>query len=102
MDEFATRFVDLLDEKVIKPVRTITDDKVNRMLGLTVAGLVSAMLLLLAAIFVIVAFFRALSTWVTVEGAYAITGGLFLISGAFVWSKRFPKPTKNSEDPTNA
>lgn len=102
MDEFATKFADLLDDKVIKPVRTLTDDRVNRILVLTVLGLVSTMLLLLALIFLTIAFFRALGTWVTVEGAYAIVGGLFIVSGAFVWSKRLPKSAKNSKDPTNA
>ncbi len=100
MDEFATKFADFLDERIIKPVREITDDRVNRILVLTVLGLVAAMLLLLAAVFGTVAFFRLLSNYVTVTAAYAILGGLFLIAGAFVWSKRFSKPT--TEDSPNA
>lgn len=100
MDEFATKFADFLDERIVKPVRSITDDKVDRMLVLVALGLVAAMLLLLAAIFSTVAIFRLLSIYVTATAAYTILGGLFMVIGAFVWSKRFPKP--ETKDPTNA
>ncbi len=100
MDQFATRFADFLDDKIVKRVRSLTDDGVNRLLVGVVLGLVALMLVLLAVIFFLVALFRMLGTWVTVEGAYAIFGGLFVIAGAFVWSKRFPK-SKPTEGNTN-
>ena len=39
-------------------------------------------------IFLLVGLFRLLAEATTVELAYVILGGLFLIVGAFLWSKR--------------
>jgi len=39
----------------------------------------------------VVAIFRAVAVPLTMEGAYAAFGGLFLVAGVFVWLKRNPK-----------
>jgi drug/metabolite transporter superfamily protein YnfA len=42
-------------------------------------------------VFLIVSVFRAVSVPLTVEGAYAAFGGLFILAGVLVWLKRKPK-----------
>lgn len=90
MDDLATRFADLLETAATK-VRSYTVDRLARIVRLTIAGVVAATLLLVALIYLIVAIFRAVSVPLTVEGAYALFGGLFLGAGLLVWMKRTPK-----------
>ncbi len=92
MDEFAARFADKLEEYAGK-VRLLTVDRINRILTMTALGLVMAFLAFVAILFVIVALFRLVAVYTTVEGAYAIFGGLFLLAGALVWWKRNAEPT---------
>ncbi len=87
MEEFATRFADALENTALK-VRSLTVDRVDRVLTLIALGLVAGVLTLVALVFLIVALFRVLGNYTTVEGAYAILGGLFVIAGAFAWAKR--------------
>ena len=52
--------------------------------------MVVAMLGLVLVVFLLVGLFRLLGEITTVEIAYVILGGLFVIGGALLWSKRIP------------
>lgn len=91
MDEFANKFADKLEEYAGK-VRALTVDRLNKALTLTALGLVVAFLALVAIVFVIVALFRVLAEYTSVEWAYAIFGGLFIFAGALVWRMRNRDP----------
>lgn len=87
MDNLATTFADKLEEYAGK-IRLLTVDRVNRILKLTAVGLVIAFLALVAVVFLLVALFRLVSFYTSVEWSYAIFGGLFIVAGALVWWKR--------------
>ncbi|NOY56731.1 MAG: hypothetical protein GXP34_12185 [Actinobacteria bacterium] len=90
MNDMATRFADLL-ETVATKIRSLTVDRLARGIRIATAGLVAFVLALLAVIYLIVAIFRVVAVPLTMEGAYAAFGGLFLAAGVFVWLKRNPK-----------
>ena len=90
MNDMATRFADFL-ETIATKIRSLTVDRLARVIRIATAGLVAAVLVAIALVYLIVAVFRAVSVPLTVEGAYAAFGGLFLIAGVFVWLKRKPK-----------
>jgi drug/metabolite transporter superfamily protein YnfA len=90
MDDMPTRFADFL-ENIATKIRSLTIDRFARGMRLALAGTVAATLALIALIFLIVSVFRAVSVPLTVEGAYAAFGGLFILAGVLVWLKRKPK-----------
>jgi drug/metabolite transporter superfamily protein YnfA len=90
MDDMATRFADLLETTATR-IRSMTVDRFARVIRLAIAGTIAATLALVALIYLIIAVFRAVAVPLTVEGAYAAFGGLFLIAGVFVWLKRAGK-----------
>ncbi|GBD85578.1 hypothetical protein BMS3Abin02_01987 [bacterium BMS3Abin02] len=90
MNDMAARFADLL-ETVATKIRSLTVDRLARGIRIATAGLVALSLAVIALIYLVVAIFRAVAVPLTVEGAYAAFGGLFLIAGVFVWLKRKPK-----------
>lgn len=91
MDEFAAKFADKLEEYAGK-ARALTVDRISKILTLTAMGLVVAFLAFITLTFVIVALFRLLAEFTTVEWAYAIFGGLFIVGGALVWRMRNNEP----------
>ncbi len=91
MDDFPATIADLL-ESVAARVRELTVERVAGWARWTAIGVVLAMLGLLMFIFTLVALFRLLAGVVTVEGAYGIFGGLFVIIGIVLWTKRLPSP----------
>ncbi len=90
MNDMATRFADLL-ETVATRIRSLTVDRLARIIRIAIAAVVAVSLVVVALIYLIVAVFRAVSVPLTMEGAYAAFGGLFLLIGLFVWLKRNPK-----------
>lgn len=90
MDDFPTKIADFL-ESIATRIRQLTVERVAGWARWTAIGVVLALLGLVMAIFTIVALFRLIAELVTVEGAYAIFGGIFVIAGIFLWSKRLPK-----------
>ncbi len=96
MDQFADKFADFLESQAQR-VRELTVDRVDRYIVVAVLGIISAMLLLIAVTILCIGLFRILANYVTVEGAYAIFGGLFIVAGAFAWTKR-----KTEQDSENA
>ena len=89
MDDFPAKIAELL-ESVATRIRSMTVERAAGWARWTGIGMVLALLGLLMLIFTIVALFRLLAGVVTVEGAYGIFGGLFVILGIVLWSKRLP------------
>jgi hypothetical protein len=54
------------------------------------------MLALVLLVFLLVGLFRLLGEVTTVEIAYLIVGGLFVIAGAFLWAKRTPPAARGA------
>ncbi|NND03449.1 MAG: hypothetical protein HKN91_11740 [Acidimicrobiia bacterium] len=90
MDDFPAKIADFL-ETIANRVRQLTVERVAGWARWTAIGVVLAILGLLMAIFTIVALFRLISELITVEGAYALFGSIFVIVGIVLWSKRLPK-----------
>lgn len=91
MDDFPAKIADLL-ENVATRVRSMTVDRIAGAARWTAVGLVLATMGLLAAIFLVFGLFRLVGELIGFELTYAILGGLFLIVGMLLWSKRRPKP----------
>ena len=98
MDDFSTRIPDFL-ESATEKIRSMTVDRVARILTFLALGLVAATLVGAALVFLMIGFFRILGELAdkicdcdqSMEIAYAVVGGLFLALGALLWSKRKPK-----------
>jgi hypothetical protein len=98
-DDFPTRIADLLEAFATK-VRSMTVDRIARLITFITLGIVALMLVSLAMIFLLVGIFRIVAelihkagggTW-SMEITYAIVGGVFLGLGALLWRKRTHKP----------
>lgn len=91
MEDFPAKIADLLESVAIR-IRSLTVERVAGWARWTAIGVVLSILGLLMLIFFLVAIFRLLAGLVTVEGAYGILGGLFVLLGIVLWSKRLPSP----------
>lgn len=87
MDEFATRFADLLENTTTK-IRSLTVDRFDRAIKVTALGIVALTLALVAIVYLIRAIFQAVAVPLGVLGAYAFFGGLFVLGGALMWALR--------------
>jgi hypothetical protein len=99
MDDFPVKIADLL-ETVATRIRAMTVDRVRGWAVWAAVGVVVGMLGLLLAIFLIIGLFRLLAELVGAEPAYLILGGLFVIVGMLLWSKRMPKAATGSAGST--
>ena len=96
MKDFSKRIPDLL-ERVTGRIRALTVDRMAKGLTIAAAALIAVTLVLTAVHFLFVGLFRILGELVNdMELAYAIIGGLFLIGGVLLWSKRLAKQTEDS------
>ena len=91
--EWATGALDKLDE-VIAKVRSSTTERLVKIARLVVYGLFAAILGITAAILVVIAAVRALDEVIPgpVWSTYLPLGAIFSAAGAFLWSKKSPKP----------
>ena len=87
MEDFATRFADLL-ESVASKVRSLTTDRVNRWIRLGSLGMVAAALGLMATVFLALTVFGALAIPLGNDGAFGVLGAIALIAGALLWARR--------------
>ncbi len=96
MDDFSQRIPDML-ESATERVRSLTVDRVARILKILALGMVITVLVALALIFLFVGLARIVNglishacsdcSW-SMPVAYAALGGLFLLFGALLWSAR--------------
>lgn len=89
MEDYPAKIADLLESTAVK-VRSLSVDRVRNAATWTATGIVVGTLGLVLVVFLLVGLFRVLAELTTVELAYVILGGLFLIVGALVWFKRDP------------
>ena len=87
MQEYATRFADLL-EQVSTRVRALTVDRVARGIKLTGLGILTAALGLTAVIFSVWTLSGALEIPLTTAGAFAVFGVVLGVTGGILWFKR--------------
>ena len=96
MEDFTQRIPDLL-ERLTGKIRSMTVEPVAKFLTILAAIVVAGALVTFALIFFFVGVFRILGELVNdMELAYAIVGGLFLIPGLLLWSRRIAKDTEET------
>lgn len=87
MQEYATRFADLLEE-VATWVRAMTVDRIARYIKVGGLGILAAVLALTSVIFLVWTIFGALEIPLTTAGAFAVFGGLLVGGGGTLWFMR--------------
>ncbi len=97
MDDYPAKIADLL-ETVATRIRSLTVDRVKGWVTWAAVGLVAAMLGILIVVFLMIGLFRFLANQVGTEPAYLILGGIFLVAGMFLWTRRLPKRTPAGEE----
>jgi uncharacterized BrkB/YihY/UPF0761 family membrane protein len=106
VDDFPTRIPEML-ETTTDRVRALTIDRVARLLKFLALGLVMITLVVFAIIFLVVGLFRILGELADkacdcddyhMVITYAAVGGVFLITGLFLWLQRTKKTPKDSTD----
>ena len=96
MEDFLKRIPELL-ERLTQKIRGMTVDPAAKVLTVVAAALIAGMMVIIALVFLFVGLFRILGDLVNdMELAYAIVGGLFLILGLLLWSKRHTKSTEET------
>ena len=96
MEDFLKRIPELL-EQLAQKIRGMTVDPAAKILTVIAAALIAAMMVTIALVFLFVGLFRILGDLVNdMELAYAIVGGVFLILGLLLWSKRITKSTEET------
>jgi len=96
VEDFAQRIPELL-ERLTQKIRGMTVDPAAKVLTVVAVVLIAGMMVTIAVIFLFVGVFRILGDLVNdMELAYAIVGGLFLILGLLLWSKRNTKSTEET------
>jgi uncharacterized membrane protein len=93
MEDLPRRLAELL-EMIATRIRSMTIDRVARVVTTVSLALPLAMFALLAVIFLFLTVHRALAIPLTTAGAHGTIAGLFGIGGALLWRKR----TQSSED----
>ncbi|CAN5350790.1 MAG: hypothetical protein ACR2JP_05950 [Acidimicrobiia bacterium] len=97
MDDYPAKIADLL-ESVAGRIRSLTVGRVKGWVTWVAVGLVAVMLLTLLAIYLGVGLFRFLANLVGTEPAYLILGGIFLLLGMLLWSRRLPRRDPAGEE----
>jgi hypothetical protein len=87
MDQLASSFADFL-ESTAQKARELTVDRAHRVLRLVAFGLVGIVLLGVAMTLLVRSTFHLVGHFTGLTGAYTIFGGLFVLVGALVWSRR--------------
>ncbi|MEA2010140.1 MAG: hypothetical protein U9N78_05500 [Actinomycetota bacterium] len=89
-NDYPAKIADFLEQLATR-IRSLTVDRASLAVTWTAIGLVIATVAVLAVIWLLVGFFRALGTLIGQELAYAVVGGILLLAGVFVWMKRYPE-----------
>ena len=96
MEDFATRFADLLENTTLK-VRSLTVDRFDRGIKIAALGILAVTLGVIAAVYLIRAIFQAVAVPLGVIGAYALFGGLFVFAAVLLWAMRKREPKDEEE-----
>jgi hypothetical protein len=96
VEDFTRRIPDLL-ERLTGKIRSMTVEPLAKFLTILAASIVAAVLVIFALIYFLVGLLRILGDLVnSMELAYTILGGLFLVLGLLLWSRRHAKDTEES------
>ena len=87
MNDFPTRFADLL-ESIATRVRALTTDRVAKWIRMSSLGIVAVTLGMTAVVFLLLTIYGALAIPLGTDGAFGVLGGLVLVAGFILWSKR--------------
>ena len=87
MDEFATRFADLLENTATR-IRALTADRAATAIRAIALGLPAAVLGVMAIVFLFMTIHGALAIPLGSGGAFGVLAGVFLLAGWLVWRKR--------------
>ncbi len=87
MQDFAKQFADLLEALAAK-VRSLTIDRIARLIKMTGLGILVATLAFTALIFLLWSLYGALEIWLTPAGAFAVIAIPLVAAGAYMWFKR--------------
>ena len=90
MDDFPTKIADFLEDTARK-IRSMTVDRVRNAAKWTALGTILAVIGFLVLIFLFIAIIRLLGELIGYKNTYASIGGLFVLIGAFLWSRRLPR-----------
>jgi hypothetical protein len=88
VEDYVQKIPDLL-ERLTERIRSLAVDKPAKVITMITAGIVAIVMVAVALVFLFVGLFRVLGDLVDdMKIAYAIVGGLFLIIGLLLWSRR--------------
>ena len=97
MEDFFQRIPDLL-ERLTGKIRSMTVEPLAKFLTILAGVIIAGALVTFALIFFFIGLFRILGELVNdMELAYAIVGGLFLLLGLLLWSRRITKDTEETQ-----
>jgi hypothetical protein len=82
-------------ERVTQKIRSATVDPVAKVLTVAAVALIAGMMVFIAVVFLFIGLFRIFGEFLDMKYIYAIVGGLFLLLGLLLWSRR----TNRSEEP---
>lgn len=87
MQDYAARFADFLEQMAIK-VRSLTVDRIARVIKLSGLGILAGVLALTAVVFLVWTLFGSLEIPLTTAGAFAVFGVVLAVAGGILWFKR--------------
>jgi hypothetical protein len=87
MQDYAARFADFLEQMAIR-VRSLTVDRIARVIKLSGLGILAGVLALTAVVFLVWTLFGSLEIPLTTAGAFAVFGVVLAVAGGILWFKR--------------
>jgi len=102
--DFPTRVADFL-ESLATRIREMTVDRLARVIKFVALGLVAITLVGISFVFLLIGLFRILEELIfkacdcsqAMEISYGTIGGLFVLVGAFLWSRRTRTKTEEKK-----
>jgi len=102
VEDFPTRIADLL-ESLTTRIRAMTVDRVAKVVTFVTLGMVAITLVMVTFVFFLIGLFRIVEELIfkacdcsqAMEISYGTVGGLFVLTGALLWSRR--SRTKSEE-----
>ena len=87
MDDFPAKFAGLLEATATR-VRSLTVDRVEKVIRVAGLGVIAAALAVLCVLFLFLTIYTSLEIPLGEWGARAVVAGLFAAGGLFMWAKR--------------